>query len=74
MNLFSLPVRRPVATTMVFVAMLMLGWAAWNPLELPPSRLPVELLPPVSGDELYVSFVRPGSEPEVVERGTDVSP
>jgi len=67
-NLFSFPVRRPVATSMVFLAVLMLGWAAWNPLELPASRLPVELLPPVSGDELYVNFNRPGSEPEVVER------
>ena len=53
---------------MVFLALLMLGWWAWNPIELPASRLPVELLPPVSGDELFVSFGRPGSEPEVVER------
>jgi multidrug efflux pump subunit AcrB/ABC-type multidrug transport system ATPase subunit len=53
---------------MVFLVLLMLGWAAWNPLEYPASRLPVELLPPVSGDELYVNFNRPGSEPEVVER------
>ena len=68
MNVFSLPVRRPVATAMVFLALLMLGWTAWNPLEIPESRLPVELMPAVSGDQLYVTFNRPGSEPEVVER------
>ena len=65
---FNLPVRRPVATAMLFCGILLLGWIAWNPLELPPSRIAVELLPPVSGDELFVSFGRAGSEPEVVER------
>ncbi len=68
MSLLALPIRRPVATSMLFLAALLLGWAAWNPLELPASRLPIELLPAVSGDELFVSFNRPGSEPEVVER------
>ena len=61
MNPFNLPVRRPVATSMLFSGLLLLGWIAWN-------RIPVELIPPVSGDELFVSFNRPGSEPEVVER------
>ena len=61
MNPFSLPIRRPVATSMLFVAIFLMGWIAWE-------RLPVELTPPISGEELYVNFARPGSEPEVVER------
>jgi len=58
---FSLPVRRPIATLMIFVGLFVMGGIAWQ-------RIPVELLPPVSGEQLYVSFSRPGSEPEVVER------
>jgi multidrug efflux pump subunit AcrB/ABC-type multidrug transport system ATPase subunit len=61
MNPFSLPVRRPIATLMLFVGVFVMGWIAWN-------RIPVELFPPVSGETLYVSFNRPGSDPEVVER------
>ena len=61
MNLYTLPTRRPVATSMFFLALFVLGFIAWR-------RLPVELLPPVEGEQLYVSFDRPGSEPEVVER------
>ena len=57
----SLPVRRPVATSMVFIALSMLGFVGWR-------MLPVELLPALGGDELFVQLYRPGSEPEVVER------
>ena len=39
-SLFELPVRRPVATAMFFVAVLILGAIAWQ-------RIAVELLPPV---------------------------
>jgi multidrug efflux pump subunit AcrB/ABC-type multidrug transport system ATPase subunit len=46
---------------MFFLALFAMGWIAWT-------RIPVELVPPVSGEDLYVSFNRPGSEPEVVER------
>jgi multidrug efflux pump subunit AcrB/ABC-type multidrug transport system ATPase subunit len=46
---------------MVFAAFGLLGIVAWL-------RMPVELLPPLTGDSLYVAFARPGSEPEVVER------
>jgi len=60
-SLFSLPVRRPVATSMVFAAIVLLGLIGWQ-------QIPVELLPALTGDQLYVSFFRPGSEPEVVER------
>jgi multidrug efflux pump subunit AcrB/ABC-type multidrug transport system ATPase subunit len=61
MNLFSLPVRRPVATAMFFLAVLLLGVVAWQ-------RIPVELFPTLTGNELNVTFYRPGSDPEVVER------
>jgi multidrug efflux pump subunit AcrB/ABC-type multidrug transport system ATPase subunit len=61
MNPFSLPVRRPVATAMFFLGIFLLGAVAWQ-------RIPVELLPAVSGEELFVRFNRPGSEPDVVER------
>ena len=61
MSVFALPVRRPVAVSMVFVAIILLGLiGAW--------KLPVELIPPLEGNDLYVNFLRPGSEPEVVER------
>ncbi len=61
MSLLGLPVRRPVATAMVFCALVLLGVAG-------ALVLPVELLPPLAGETLWVTFVRPGSEPEVVER------
>ena len=61
MSLWGLPVRRPVATSMFFVAVVLLGLIAWQ-------RIPVELFPPISGEQLYVSFSRAGSQPEVVER------
>jgi len=61
MSPWGLPVRRPVATSMFFVAIVLLGLIAWH-------GIPVELLPPVSGEQLYVNYTRAGSEPEVVER------
>jgi multidrug efflux pump subunit AcrB/ABC-type multidrug transport system ATPase subunit len=60
-TLYGLPVQRPVATAMFFLAIFLLGGVAWW-------QMPVELIPPITGDELYVSYYRPGSEPEVVER------
>jgi multidrug efflux pump subunit AcrB/ABC-type multidrug transport system ATPase subunit len=57
----DLPIRRPVATGMVFTGIVLLGLLAWV-------RIPVELFPNLSGDELSVFFSRPGGEPEVVER------
>jgi len=60
-NVFQLPVRRPVATGMLFLGILLLGAIAWW-------RIPVELMPAVAGDELHLSFARPGSEPEILER------
>lgn len=61
MSLLSIPVRRPVATAMFYLAVVLLGVIAWQ-------RIPVELFPEMSGDTLSVGFARPGSEPEVVER------
>ena len=60
-NLLDLPVRRPVAVAMVFVGMVILGLVGWQ-------RIPVELMPAIQGDSLYVSFWRVGGEPELVER------
>ena len=61
MSLLDLPVRRPVAVGMLFLALAMLGLVAWQ-------RLPMELMPVLQGDTLSVSFWRRGAEPEVVER------
>ena len=61
MSLLDLPVRRPVAVGMLFLALAMLGFVAWQ-------RLPMELMPVLQGDTLSVSFWRRGAEPEVVER------
>jgi multidrug efflux pump subunit AcrB/ABC-type multidrug transport system ATPase subunit len=58
---FALPVRRPTATSMAFLALMLLGAFAWY-------RIPIELLPALSGEQLSVQFGRRGSEPEVVER------
>ena len=60
-NPFALPVRRPTATSMVFLALTLLGAFAWY-------RIPIQLLPALSGEQLSVQFRRPGSEPEVLER------
>ena len=46
---------------MFFVGLVILGLFAWR-------RLPVELFPALTGDQIYVNFFRPGSEPETVER------
>ena len=46
---------------MFFGALVMLGGLAWQ-------KLPVELFPALRGDSLHVSFFRPGSEPETLER------
>ena len=46
---------------MLFAAIALLGIIGWQ-------KIPVELFPALAGDQLYISFFRPGSEPEVVER------
>ena len=61
MNPLSLPIRRPVATSMFFLGVVLLGLIGWR-------QIPVELFPDLTGDELTVDFGRPSSEPEVIER------
>ena len=61
MNVLDLAVRRPLAVTMLFLAIVLLGVVAWQ-------RIPVELMPAIQGDSLFVQFSRAGAEPEVVER------
>jgi multidrug efflux pump subunit AcrB/ABC-type multidrug transport system ATPase subunit len=61
MNLLTLPVRRPVAVTMFFLGIVIVGGVAWQ-------RMPVELFPTLSGDTVTVTFARPGSTPQVIER------
>ena len=59
--MLSLPIRRPVAVAMFFLGIVLVGAVAWQ-------RMPVELFPALAGDRLFVSFSRPGSESQVVER------
>lgn len=60
-GLLSISIQKPVAITMFFIAVAMLGLFSWY-------RLPVELVPALSGDKLFVNYYRPGAEPEVLER------
>ncbi len=56
-----LPIHRPVAVSMFFLGILLLGLVAWI-------KMPVELFPTLVGNQINVQFYRPGSEPEVIER------
>ena len=58
---FELLLQRPMAVAMFFLALVLLGLYAWY-------RIPIELLPAISGEQLYVQFQRPGSNPDTVER------
>ena len=60
-TLLSIPVQRPVAMSMFFLAMALLGLFSWF-------KLPIELIPSSSGEQLYVKYFRPGSDPAVIER------
>ena len=61
MNFLMLPIHRPVAVAMFFLGIMILGGVAWQ-------KMPVELFPKLVGSEISVSFYRPGSKPEVIER------
>ena len=61
MNFLMLPIHRPVAVAMFFLGIMLLGGVAWQ-------KMPVELFPVLVGSEVNVSFNRPGSKPEVIER------
>jgi len=58
---FEFLIRRPVAVSMFFLGLVLLGLYAW-------SRMPIELLPAMSGEQLFVRFQRPGSDPDTMER------
>ncbi|GIS69640.1 MAG: hypothetical protein CM1200mP9_04610 [Gammaproteobacteria bacterium] len=61
MSIIDLPTQRPVAVTMFFVGVVLLGLIAWQ-------RMAVELFPALEGDQVTVAFGRSGSEPEMIER------
>ena len=61
MGLSDLSIRRPVTTTMFFVALGILGVISLD-------RLPVELLPEIVFPEIYVTLNLRGASPEQVER------
>ncbi|MXW54109.1 MAG: efflux RND transporter permease subunit, partial [Gammaproteobacteria bacterium] len=60
-DFLSLPVLRPVATAMMFLAIIILGAVGI-------SRMPIQLFPAMPTEQLSVSFQRPGSTADVVER------
>lgn len=61
MSLASGSIRRPVATTMLFVAVIFLGLVSFF-------RLPVDLLPDIAYPKLVVYTTYPGVAPSEVER------
>ncbi|NKB72082.1 MAG: ATP-binding cassette domain-containing protein [Candidatus Latescibacteria bacterium] len=61
MSLSGVAIRRPVATTMFFVGLGLLGVISLG-------RLPVELMPEVIYPEIYVSLNLRGASPEQIER------
>ena len=61
LHIAEVAVRRPIAVCMFFVAVVILGIVAV-------ARIPVELIPNLQGEKLYVSFGRTGAEASVLER------
>ena len=61
MNLTSLAVKRPVATTMVFIALSLLGAVSYY-------LLPVQLLPNLVFQRLHMDLWWPGASPEEIEQ------
>lgn len=59
-SLASICVRRPIATAMLFSALIILGLFSWF-------KIPVELVPALKGEQLHISFYRPSATPEVIE-------
>ncbi len=58
--MIRLAIRRPVAVTMAYVAIALLGYAAWR-------NVPLELLPETRLPQLTVQARWPGSSPEAME-------
>jgi multidrug efflux pump len=61
MNLSAPFIRRPVATSLMMIAIALLGFAAW-PL------LPVAPLPQVDFPTISISASLPGASPETMSR------
>jgi hydrophobic/amphiphilic exporter-1 (mainly G- bacteria), HAE1 family len=58
--MIRLSIRRPVAVTMAYLAVALLGVAAWR-------NIPIELLPDTELPQLNIQALWPGSSPEVTE-------
>ncbi|MFQ6047281.1 MAG: efflux RND transporter permease subunit, partial [Gemmatimonadales bacterium] len=58
--MIRLSIRRPVAVTMAYVAVALLGIAAWR-------NIPIELLPDTDLPRLTVQASWPGASPEATE-------
>src|SRR5687767_2375113 len=58
--LLDLVVRRPVATTMLFMAALTFGWVSYK-------RLPVELMPDIGYPTITVRTTVDGAAPQEIE-------
>ena len=58
--MIRLAIRRPVAVSMAYVAIALLGVAAWI-------NIPIELLPDTELPRLSITSTWPGSSPETVE-------
>ncbi|HKI93707.1 MAG TPA: efflux RND transporter permease subunit, partial [Gemmatimonadales bacterium] len=58
--MIRLSIRRPVAITMAYLAVALLGVAAWR-------NIPIELLPNTNLPQLNIQAYWPGASPEVTE-------
>jgi len=61
MNFLTSLINRPIATSMFFAALVLLGVFSLF-------RLPVELIPAMSGEKLYVAFHQPSADATQLER------
>lgn len=60
-SFLAIPINRPMATLMFYLALVVLGAIAV-------SRMPVSLFPVLEGEIIRVNFNRSGADPELVER------
>lgn len=61
MNIFRLPVQRPVTTAMIFVGVCLLGFISW-------SRIPQELFPAMEYPQITIVTKYEGAGPEEAEK------
>ncbi|MCY3628316.1 MAG: efflux RND transporter permease subunit [Gammaproteobacteria bacterium] len=60
-GVLSLPVLRPVATAMLFLAIVILGLVGMD-------KMPIELFPAIEGNAIFVQFSKQNSTAETIER------